>query len=123
MMFDFFTCRCGFMVGLGSVAKGMRLVGKTEGISGATVPRLWADGKFDEVLRYVAQDALTTLHVTLAAVRRGEVRWVTQRGSLGVERLTGSCLTVPEASALPLPGVSWMDRPLPRSHFTEWLGK
>jgi hypothetical protein len=74
-MFDL-SCRRGFMVGLEYVAQGMGLEGKTSGISGAMVPCLWVEGKFDDVLRYVAQDALTTLQVALAAERLGEVRWL-----------------------------------------------
>jgi hypothetical protein len=44
-------CKLGFGVRLDAAAQGMGLVGKQ--ISGADTPRLWAEGKREEVLPYV----------------------------------------------------------------------
>ena len=57
------VCRLGYGVSLNAAAKGMGLAGKPEGMSGAMAPVLWAEGKREEVLRYVAQDARTTLEL------------------------------------------------------------
>lgn len=121
MMFDFF-CRRGFMVGLNNSAKGLGLPGKTEGMTGDMAPRLWAEGKHKEVLGYVGQDVLTTMQVALVAEGRGELRWVTQRGTVSVQPLVGGWLPVVSANDLPSPDVAWMDRPMNRVHFVEWLG-
>jgi len=102
MMFDFF-CRRGFMVALDNAAKGLGLKGKTEGMSGDMAPRLWAEGKHQEVLEYVGQDALTTMQVPLVAEGRGDLRWVTQGGTVSIQRIASGWLPAASANDLPLP--------------------
>ena len=75
MMFHIF-CQLGHGVGLDAAAKGMGLAGKTKGMSGELAPVLWAQGKREEVLRYVAQDVRTTLELATACEALGELRWV-----------------------------------------------
>ena len=107
------------MVALDNAAKGLGLQGKTEGISGDMAPRLWAEGKHQEVLDYVGQDVLTTMQVALVAEGCGELRWVTQRGTVSVQRIDGGWLPAASANELPSPDVAWMDRPMARLHFIE----
>ncbi|NJL29595.1 MAG: hypothetical protein HC897_17760, partial [Thermoanaerobaculia bacterium] len=66
MMFDV-VCRLGYPLGLDKVAKAMGLAGKTQGMSGELAPKMWAEGRHDEVLAYVAQDVVTTLELAHAA--------------------------------------------------------
>jgi hypothetical protein len=120
MMFDFF-CRKGFPAALNNAAKGLGLAGKTEGVSGGMAPRMWAEGRHQEVLGYVGQDTLTTMQVALVAEGLGELRWLTQRGTVSTQRLVGGWLSAVSANDLPSPDVAWMDRPIPRSNFIEWL--
>ncbi len=115
-------CVKGFPVGLEAIARGMGLQGKTEGMSGALAPQMWHDGQYDRVLEYVAQDARSTLEIALAIEQRGSLRWISKKGrinSLAVPRW----LTVTEALQLPEPDTSWMDTPIPRDRFTEWMNK
>lgn len=113
-------CLRGFPIGLDSVAKAIGLSGKTEGVSGAQAPDLWADGQYSTVLEYVQQDARTTLEVALWIEQHGYLKWTAKSGRLN--RLDiARWLTVDEASALPLPDTSWMTEPLPRARFTGWL--
>jgi len=121
MMFHVF-CTLGYPVALDRAAKGMGLAGKPEGMSGALAPRLWAKGKRQEVLDYVAQDVRTTLELARACEERGYLHWITRRGSIGKMALRSGWLTVREALALPEPDTSWMSDPWPRSRFTAWLG-
>lgn len=121
MMFDFF-CRRGHVLGLDKAAKGMGLPGKTEGMHGDLVPAMWAAGRYEEVLDYVAQDVRTTLDLALAVEHSGELCWTSNSGRPNVCPVPGGWLTVREALALPEPGTSWMTDPWPRSHFTSWLG-
>ena len=111
----------GFPVGLDAIAKGMGLQGKTEGMSGALAPELWADGQFDQVLEYVQQDARTTLEVALEIERLGYLKWVAKSGRMNRLDIP-HWLTVREALALPLPDTSWMSEPLPRGRFVGWMG-
>jgi len=120
MMFHVF-CRFGFPVGLDTAAKAMHLPGKPEGMSGILAPRMWAAGKRQEVLDYVAQDARTTLDLATACEEQGCLRWITRRGSAKRMPLPGGWLDVTAALELPQPDTSWMSTPWPRSKFTGWL--
>jgi hypothetical protein len=120
MMFHVF-CALGYPVGLDRAAKGMGLTGKTEGMSGALAPRMWAEGQHQQVLDYVAQDARTTLALAQSCEKRRQLVWTTRRGSRSRMPLPSGWLTVRQALALPQPDVSWMSDPWPRSKFTGWI--
>ncbi|MDY7075538.1 MAG: ribonuclease H-like domain-containing protein [Chloroflexota bacterium] len=121
MMFHVF-CKLGYPVGLDRAAKGMGLAGKPEGMSGALAPRLWAEGKRQQVLDYVAQDVRTTLALAHTCEKQRHLRWITRRGRTSRMALPSGWLTVRGALALPEPDTSWMSDPWPRSKFTGWLG-
>jgi hypothetical protein len=121
MMFHV-LCRLGYGVSLDAVARGMGVAGKPEGMNGKLAPALWAEGKREEVLRYVAQDAKTTLELARVCESRGELRWVARSGKVRCMTLGEGWLTVREALGLPLPDTSWMDEPWPRERFTGWTG-
>jgi hypothetical protein len=120
MMFHVFCLR-GHYLGLDKVAKGLGLPGKTAGMDGAKAPQMWADGKFAEVLEYVAQDVRTTLDVALKVEEIGLVEWTSQKGRRNFIDIA-QWLTVTEAQALPLPDTSWMTNPVDRGQFTAWIG-
>ena len=81
MMFHVF-CQLGHGVGLDAAARGMGLAGKTEGMNGATAPVLWAEGRREEVLRYVAQDVRTTLELATTCEACGIFRWLARSGKV-----------------------------------------
>lgn len=116
-----FHCLKGFPVGLNAVAKGLGLEGKTEGMDGSKAPQLWAEGRYDEVLRYVAQDVRATLEVALTVEQRKDLCWIARSGKPNFVAIP-RWLTVFEALQLPEPDTSWMDSPIPREQFTEWVG-
>ena len=117
-----FLCMKGFPVGLDAIAKGMGLSGKTEGMSGQLAPVLWAEGRYEEVLAYVKQDAISTLKTALRVEQIGEVRWIAKSGRLNAMPLS-KWVTAREALTLPLPDTSWMTNPMPRSKFIAWMAK
>ena len=121
MMFHVF-CQLGHGVGLDAAARGMGLAGKLEGMKGADAPVLWAEGKREEVLGYVAQDVRTTLELAQVCESRGELRWVARSGKVRSLTLGDGWLTVSEAQRLPLPDTSWMSEPWSRTKFTGWMG-
>jgi hypothetical protein len=121
MMFHVF-CQFGHGVGLDAAAKGMGLTGKTKGMSGAVAPVLWAQGKREEVLQYVAQDVRTTLDLATACEASGKLCWIARSGQLRSMALPEGWLTVSQAQRLALPDTSWMDDPWPREKFTGWMG-
>jgi len=121
LMFHAF-CQLGHGVGLDAAARGMAVAGKTKGMSGELAPVLWAEGRREEVLRYVAQDVKTTMDVALKCESCGELRWVSRSGMRRSMPLPEGWLAVSEALELPLPDTSWMTDPWPRERFTGWMG-
>ncbi|HEX9879126.1 MAG TPA: ribonuclease H-like domain-containing protein [Candidatus Binatia bacterium] len=120
MMFHVF-CDRGFPVALDKAAAALRIPGKPPGMSGLLAPRLWADGRFQEVMDYVAQDVRIALEVARLCEERRSFQWTTRRGTQGFMPLASGWLTVREALELPEPDTSWMTQPLPRQSFTDWL--
>lgn len=115
-------CLRGFPVGLDAICKGMGIQGKLEGMSGSLAPQMWLDGRYDEVLAYVAQDAKCTLEVALEIKKHRLLRWVSKQGYIKTQ-IMPRLLPVREALKLPEPDVSWQTNPIPRSRFTEWMTK
>jgi hypothetical protein len=114
-------CELGFGVSLQAAARGMKLAGKPEGMNGAMAPVLWAEGRREVVLDYVAQDARTTAKLARECEARGTFRWITRRRVLRTMELPKGWLTVEEAERLPEPDTSWMAEPWARAEFTAWL--
>ena len=83
MMFHI-LCRLGYGVGLDAAARGMGITGKPEGMSGAVAPVLWAEGRREEVLRYVAGTC-----VRLWTWRRSAKPFAPSVGSPGAARFAG----------------------------------
>ncbi len=70
MMFHVF-CELGYGVSLDAAARGMGLAGKTKGMTGEMAPMLWAQGRREQVLAYVAQDVKTTMQLAQVCERAG----------------------------------------------------
>jgi hypothetical protein len=121
MMFHVF-CIKGFPVGLDYAAQGCGVKGKPAGMSGIKAPQMWQQGEYQSVLDYVAQDVRTTLQLASLCEQRRSLRWFTRKGTRADCPLPSGWLAVEQALGLPSPDISWMDKPMSRSHFTEWLG-
>lgn len=139
IMFQFF-CEQGFPISLKATAQGLGLHGKTEGMEGALAPILWKPSREKlpliyqymsptmlrwKVLEYVCQDVATTLEVYQRIVAHNyKIRWKTKAGKFSVRFFSDTRLkTVKECLDLPEPDTSWMDSPIPRSSFTDWLNE
>ena len=120
MMFHLF-CVKGHYLGLDAAAQGMGMPGKTPGMTGADAPRYWAQGRYTEVLEYLAQDVRTTVDVAQACEKRGALLWTSRAGHPQGIDLPSGWLPVQEALNLPEPETSWMTNPLKRDDFTDWL--
>jgi hypothetical protein len=120
MMFHV-LCQLGHGVGLDAAARGMRLPGKSKGMSGVLAPVLWAEGRRDEVLEYVAQDVRTTLELATKCEACGVLRWIARSGMAREMELPEGWLSVKLAEQLPQPDTSWMTDPWPRTRFTGWM--
>jgi len=85
------------------------------------LPVLWAEGKREAVLDYVAQDVRTTTALATECEACGALRWITKSGRLRSMALPGGWRTVEEAEKLREPYTSWMTDPWVRGDFTAWL--
>ncbi len=120
LMFQVF-CRQGYRVALDKAAQGMGIPGKSKGISGIMAPRLWAEGRHQEILGYVSQDVQTTLQLATKCELCGQFRWITQKGTRQRIDLPEGWLTARAAFRLPQPDTSWMRNPPSRGEFIAWL--
>lgn len=120
MMFHLF-CDKGYPLSLEKAAQGMGLPGKSPGMSGELAPVLWQKGEFQKVLNYVSQDARLTLSLALSGENTRHINWMSNRGNPQYLSLPWGWLPVNRACRLPTPDTSWMDKPLKRSDFTQWL--
>ena len=120
LMFHVF-CDRGFPVALDKAAQALGIPGKPPGMSGLLAPRLWAQGKFQEVLDYVAQDVRIALGIALKCEERRKFEWLTRKGSKSSMNLPHGWLTVGKALLLPEPDTSWMSNPISRREFTGWI--
>jgi hypothetical protein len=120
MMFHV-VCELGYPVGLGKAAEGFGLPGKCEGMTGYDAPVMWAQGRCDDVLEYNLQDARLALTIALEAERRGELLWITRRGTTGRMPLRQGWRSVRQALQTPRPDTSWMSDPPAREDFIAWL--
>lgn len=120
MMFHV-VCELGFPVALGKAAEGFGLPGKAGGLSGGDAPLMWAQGRCDEVVEYNTQDSRLALAIALEAERRGELCWITRRGTTGRMPLRQGWRPVREALKTPEPDTSWMSDPPSRGDFTAWI--
>lgn len=121
MMFHFF-CIKGFPLGLDAAARGCGLPGKPEGMNGALAPVLWAGTFADRqrVLSYVANDALTTLHVAQEVLHAGQLSWTSKSGRPNTCLFPTGFLPVGKARQLSYPDVSWMSNPMTRHSLVGW---
>ena len=120
MMFHV-LCQLGYAISLDSAAKGMGLAGKKGGMTGAQIPRLWLDGRREEVLEYVAHDVRITLELAQICESRGHIRWITRSGRRRELLLPKGWLPVSLAERLPEPRNLWMRSQWSRKRFTAWL--
>jgi hypothetical protein len=120
LMFHVF-CDRGFPVALDKAAQALGIPGKPPGMSGVLAPRLWAQGRYQDVMEYVSQDVRIALQIAVKCESQRRFDWLTRRGTVSSMSLPRGWLTVQEAMRLPEPDTSWMSSPIPRHEFTRWL--
>lgn len=120
VMFHVF-CQLGHPVALDMAAQALGVPGKIPGMSGALAPKLWAEGRYQEVLDYVAQDVITAMQIAQKCEEQGDFKWKTRKGTIGQMPLKQGWLNVQDALQLPEPDTSWMSNPISRTQFTAWI--
>lgn len=120
MMFHLF-CEKGYPLSLDKAAKGMGLSGKSTDMNGALAPKLWAQGRREEVLNYVLHDTKMTLDLFEITTERKSLFWRSNKNNSMVLHLRKGWMNVRNALKLPLPDISWMTLPWPRTKFTAWM--
>lgn len=118
-------CERGFIKGMDAIAKGFRLDVQKGTLGGLEAIEAWKDGRADQVLEYVEQDARVTLAIAEACIKRRGLFWEKDGRILSHGWKVGRLLTVSEMLDLPLPDVAWMKKrgmvPWKRERFAGWL--
>ena len=117
-MFQFFN-QAGFPVGLGKVAQGMGIT-QEKLMDGADAPKQWRDGHHQEVMDYCLGDCQMTNLIVRAIEEVGEVRWMTSKGYVSSKPMP-QLKPVEAVIQDPDPDQSWMDTPIPKAKFYEWV--
>ncbi len=117
-MFQFFN-QAGFPVSLANVAEAMGIT-QQKLMGGADAPKEWRAGNHQRVMDYCLGDCQMTNLIVLAIQKVRETRWVTGRGSISSKPMP-RFKTVDEVIQDPEPDQSWMDTPMPKLKFYEWV--
>ena len=117
-MFQFFN-QTGFPVGLAKVAQGMR-ISQEKLMDGADAPKEWQAGNYQRVMDYCLGDCQMTNLIALAIQENKQVQWVTSKGHIS-SRPMSHLKSVEEVMQDPEPDQSWMDNPIPRTKFYDWV--
>lgn len=117
-MFQFFN-QTGFPVGLGNVAKGMGIQ-KEKLMESSDAPKQWCAGNYQKVMDYCLGDCQLTNLIIRAIQKTRQVRWVTGKGNVSSKPMS-RLKSVEEVIKDPGPDQSWMDKPLLKTKFYEWI--
>jgi hypothetical protein len=117
-MFQFFN-QAGFPVSLAKVAQAMG-ISQEKLMDGADAPKEWRAGNYQKVMDYCLGDCQMTNLIVLAIEKVRETRWVTGRGSISSKPMP-RFKAVEEVIQDPGPDQSWMDAPMPKLKFYEWI--
>lgn len=119
-MFQFFN-QAGFPVSLEKVAEGMGISQKKL-MNGADAPKQWQAGNHQAVMDYCLGDCQMTNLIVCAIQKEQQIRWVTKDGYVS-SRPIPRLKSVEEVIQDPEPDQSWMDKPIPKIKFYEWIQK
>jgi hypothetical protein len=90
-------------------------------MNGRDAPRLWRDGEYEAVKKYLEGDVFRPLELIDAIQRNGGIKWISKTGR---NMFQATPLTpVKDLFSLPSPDVSWMSDPKPRKEFVNWMPK
>lgn len=117
-MFQFFNL-AGFPIGLAKVAEAMG-VSQEKLMDSADAPKQWRAGNFQKVMDYCLGDCQMTNLIVRAIQKAREVQWVTAKGYVSSKPMP-LLKPVEEVIRDPEPDQSWMDTPMPKSKFYQWV--
>jgi hypothetical protein len=117
-MFQFFN-QAGFPVSLAKVAEAMG-VSQEKIMAGADAPKQWRTGNYQKVMDYCLGDCQMTNLIILAIQKTHQIRWVTARGTVSSKPIP-RLKTVEEVIKEPGPDQSWMNTPISKEMFYEWI--
>ena len=117
-MFQFFN-QAGFPVGMEKVAEEMGIP-QEKLLDGADAPKQWRAGNHSEVMNDCLGDCQITKLIVHAIEETRQVRWVTDKGHISskpMPRLKFGEEVIQDLE----PDQSWMDNPLLKIKFYEWV--
>jgi hypothetical protein len=89
-------------------------------MDGADAPKQWRAGNHQEVMDYCLGDCQMTNLIVRAIQEARKIRWVTGAGRISSKPMP-RLKTVEEVIQDPEPDQSWMDKPLLKTKFYQWV--
>jgi len=117
-MFQFFN-QAGFPIGLAKVAQAMD-ISQEKIMDSADAPKEWRAGNCQKVMDYCLGDCQMTNLIVLAIQKVRQTRWVTGRVHISSKPMP-RFKSVKEVIQDPEPDQSWMDTPISKAKFYEWV--
>ena len=124
-----FIATNGHFLSLGKAAENLGLrKGIADIKSGSLAPQMWADGKYQEVLSYLTNDALMTLLVGEYLEEFGQIVWTTKNGreNIGVPSESLSVLYWHPEALYDFewePSPKWVKTPVDKDDFYDWINR
>jgi len=117
-----FVITKGYRLGLDACAKGCNVQTKKDldGGHGENVPRLWREGRYEEVLYYLGGDVETTMQVAKFVRDNRGFDWVSKSGRNNSVTL-GRPLIVSECMSRRVPPQSWITDPPKIEDMAGWM--
>lgn len=124
-----FVATNGHFLSLGKAAENLGIKKGTSDIKkGSLAPQMWSEGKYQEVLDYVAKDALMVLMIGEYLSTIGHIVWTTKNGRENVWT-PSDLLSVRHWHPGALydfewePGPSWVKTPIDKDEFYDWINR
>lgn len=136
LMYYVFCCK-GWPVSQQNACLGSNLAGKVKKVllkdgtpiddmNGAMAPMLWEAGEGNAVLEYLVGDVHSLLKLTYKWMLDRQARWLSKSGKhqfldIDLNPDSPDFPVVHRVSEYPEPDTSWMDKPIKRETFTQWM--
>ena len=125
------TFQKGYYLGLDTALRGMGLPEKVHAVTlkdgtvledfrGKMVPKLWAAGEYEAVLKYLKGDIEQPLELAQKIIDEKAIRWMSGKGN-PMKCHVREFWAVKDLFKLPKPNTSWMTDPPTREMFVRWM--
>lgn len=114
-------CQKGYPVSLEMAMRAMFPEDGYEANDTEQMARRWQEGDHDFVTQDLRSKCAAIIRLVYECERRETLQWMTKKESIAGVRLENGLLSVEQALTLPAPDTTWMQNPMSRARYTDWL--